>query len=132
MSFFAGQRLTASLLQSLFAPAWTSLTLQNSWQGNADNANGVYYRLLPLENTVEIIGDIYNTTATGNSVCATLPASCEPSVSLNFPAAWNNYGGTAHNVPWINVSTAGAIQVTGIEVANKTIFFYFRMPLGNL
>ena len=111
---------------------WHQATpLSNSWAASGGVA-GLFYRLLPF-GVVEVIGDIVNTTATGNSVCFTLPAGYRPAVNQNHPAAWNNpVASNSASVPWISFQTSGAIQITGIESANHEIFFHFFAPLGTL
>jgi hypothetical protein len=133
VTFFAGQRLTAALLNALANPgAWQTATLLNSWTGSGSSANGLFYR----KNTsgdVDIVADIINATATGNSICATLAAGFTPSAGQNFPATWNNPAGSnSATPPWINVNTSGNVTVTGIESANKEIMFSFTVRLGAL
>ena len=109
---------------------WHSATLLNSWAGSGSGVNGLFYRMLPLgDGIVEIIADIQNATATGNSVCFTLPSGYQPSVSSNHPAAINNFN-TAVSVPWINIATNGNVQITGIPSANHEIFFHIFVPLN--
>jgi len=113
---------------------WHTATLQNGWTAPSGVA-GVYYQLLPwgLGGTVEVIGDVQHATATGNSVFATLPAGYTPGGSQNHPAAWNNpVASNSASVPWVNVSSGGALQMTGIEQANHETFFHIFIPLGTL
>lgn len=114
---------------------WHQATpLLNSWAGSG-GVGGLFYRLLPIGPTglVEVIGDIVNTTATGNSVCFTMPVAYRPTTAQNHPASWNNpQASNAASAPWITYLVNGGIQVTGIEAANKEIFFHFLAPLGNL
>lgn len=111
---------------------WHQITsLSNSWTGSGGGVNGVFYRTLPFGLT-EVIGDIINTTATGNSNFATLPAGA-PSTNQNHPAAWNNpVTSNSASPPWVAVNTGGTLQMTGIEVANKEIFFHILIPTGSL
>jgi hypothetical protein len=131
-TFTAGQRLTASLLNALATPGdWQEATLINSWEGGgAGDVNGLYYRL-NTSGDVDIIGDIINASATGNSVCAVLAAGYIPSVSQNLPAQWNDpQSSNSPTPPWVNVLTSGDIQISGIEVADKEIFFSFTVRMG--
>jgi hypothetical protein len=118
----------------VFQPeTWHPATpLSNSWAGSG-GVGGLFYRATP-DGEVELLGDIINATATGNSVCYTLPAGYRPATSVNVGGInWNNpQASNAASVPWLNVSTGGAIQVTGIEVADKEIFFRVKFPLGTL
>lgn len=112
---------------------WHSGTLLNSWAGSGSGVNGLWYRLLPWGpgGAVEIIADITNTTATGNSVCFTLPTGYIPATTQNHPAAINDFN-TPVSIPWVNVATSGNVQITGIPVANKEIFFHIFVPLDTL
>lgn len=110
---------------------WQTASLINSWTGSGTGVNGLFYRI-SIFNEVEIIADIINTTATGNSFCFVLPAGYVPTVGLqNHPAGWNNPAtSNSASVPWVTVVNTGGIQVTGIEVANKGIFFHIFAVLG--
>jgi hypothetical protein len=114
---------------------WHTAALAAGWAASGGVA-GLFYRLVPdgtFAGTVEVIADIINATATGNSVCFTLPAGYRPAAGQNHPAAWNDVlASNSPSIPWVNVSTGGAIQVTGIEVANKEIFFHIFIPLSAL
>jgi hypothetical protein len=107
--------------------------LENGWVGSGGGVNALFYQLLPwgVNGVVEIIGDIQNSTATGNSVCATLPTGYQPTSGQNHPAFWNNpTSSNSASPPWVNVQSNGNIQITAIEVANKEIFFHIFVPLG--
>jgi hypothetical protein len=111
---------------------WHQAALSNSWAGSGSGVNGLFYRLTP-DNETEIILDLLHATATGNSVCATLPAGYRPATAINLPLAWNNpQASNSASPPWLNVSTGGALQITGIETANKEIFGRVKFPLGSL
>jgi hypothetical protein len=114
---------------------WHQATpLTGTWTGGGGGVNGLFYRLLPIgAGLVEVIGDILNTTATGNSNCFTLPAAYRPGTAQNHPAGWNDpLTSNSPSVPWISYQTNGNVQVTGIEVADKEIFFHHFIPLGTL
>jgi hypothetical protein len=115
---------------------WHQATpLTGTWAGGGGGVNGLFYRLLPIgAGLVEVIGDILNTTATGNSNVFTLPAGYRPTgTPQNHPAGWNDpLASNSPSVPWISYQTSGVVQVTGIEVANKEIFFHHFIPLGAL
>lgn len=110
---------------------WHSASLINSWSGSGGGVNGLFYRILPFgDGLVEIIADIVNATATGNSICFTLPSGYRPAHAQNQPAGWNNpVASNSATVPWVFVNTNGDIQITAIEVANKGIFFHIFVPL---
>ena len=104
--------------------------LINGWAGSGSGVNGLRYRLTP-ESELEIEADIINATFAppGNSVCLHLPAGWIPGTSRNRPAAWNNpQANNSASPPWVNVN-GGAIQLTGIEAANKEIFFHIWVPM---
>ena len=106
-------------------PGWTTATLINGWTGSGGRG-GLFYRYT-TDYHVEIMGDIIN-SVTGNSNCFQLPTGYRPPFSANYPAGWNNSGGTTP--PWIFIDTAGDIQVTGIATASKEIFFHIFLPLS--
>lgn len=112
------------------AGAWQTASLVNSWTSSSEGVNGFYYRLLPF-GMLEIIADIINTTATGNSQCFTLPSGFIPGTgSMNFPAGWNNPAtSNSASVPWVNITNTGVVQITGIESANHPIFFHILAPI---
>lgn len=121
---------TWTLAGGLANGSWTQATLSNSWAGSGSGVNGLFYRLT-ADNEVEILFDIRHATATGNSVCATLPVTL--AASGNQAAAWNNpVTSNAASVPWIFIGTNGVVQITGIEAANKPIFGRAKFPIGAL
>jgi len=119
----------ASSSVALTSETWHTATLINSWAASSGIV-GLKYRLT-ASNHVEIIADIINTTATGNSTCFVLPSGYIPATgTMNFPAGWNNVASSnSASAPWVNVSNTGSIQITGISVANKEIFFHIFVPL---
>lgn len=114
--------------------SWHPGALINGW-GASNGVAGLFYQKVPLGSggAVWVEGDIVNATATGNSICAVLPPGYRPSTPFNRPAGWNDPAASnSASVPWVSVDTAGNIQITGIEAANKEIFFGFLIPLGAL
>jgi hypothetical protein len=110
-------------------------SLLNSWASSGESPNGVngfFYRLLPLgtSGTVEIIADIINASAIGNSVIFDLPSGYWPAFNQNHSTGWNNPGSTSP--PWVNVNTAGTVELYGIETADKATFFHIFVPLESL
>lgn len=64
----AGQRLTAALLG---VPAWTQMTLMNSWSNYAGAPAG-QYRWWQLTNELEVIGTLSHASVSGTSqFCST-------------------------------------------------------------
>jgi hypothetical protein len=109
---------------------WHTAALINGWAGSGVGVNGLRYRVVP-GGELEIEADIINAgfVPPGNSVCFNLPAGWIPGTTRNRPASWNNpQVNNAASAPWVNVNGA-AIQVTGIEAANKEIFFHFWVPI---
>jgi Concanavalin A-like lectin/glucanases superfamily len=108
---------------------WQTASLINSWSASGGGVNGIRYRLLPSQ-LIEIEGDIINVTATGNSICMTLPAAYAPAGARNNVAFWNNVtSSNSASPPWIFTDVSGNVQVTGISVANKGIFFHIFVPV---
>lgn len=109
---------------------WHKATLINGWAGSGSGVNGLFYRLKE-DVEVELLGDIINTTATGNSTCFTLPAGYRPlTAAVNLEAGWNDPAASnSASVPWLNIGLSGNVQVTAIQVANKEIFFRRKFPL---
>ncbi len=113
------------------AESWQAATLKNSWAASGGGVNGVRYRMLPIgAGLIQVEGDIINTTATGNSVCATMGTGYHPPAGRNFPCGWNNPAvNNSASAPWVFVDTSGNIQITGLEVANKGLFFQGFVPM---
>jgi hypothetical protein len=107
--------------------------LSGTWAGSGSGVNGLFYQVSPDNRFVDVIGDLVNATATGNSTVFTLPAGYRPATAVNLQAGWNNPAASnSASPPWLNISTGGVMQLTGIEVADKEIFFSVRFPLGSL
>lgn len=123
-----GANQTYVILGAPVSPGgWIVLSLLNSWTGSGGGVNCVRFRLLDAH--IEVQGDVINLTATGNSVCAQLPAGCRPGLSANYPAGWNNPQlNNAASAPWLFADTSGNLQVTGLQVANKPVFFHQLLP----
>jgi hypothetical protein len=117
------------------AESWHPASLINSWAASGNGVNGLWYRKVPFGPTgmLEIIADIQN-NVTGNSTCFNLPAAYQPATSQNHPAAWNHpQASNSASLPWVFISSStGAVQITGIEVANVPIFFHIFVPLETL
>jgi hypothetical protein len=129
---FGGTPLLVVTQQGLFRDSFHQATLAGSWAGSGSGANGLYYSLT-AEQECEIIADIQHPTATGNSICFTLPAGYIPANATNHPAGWNDPAASnSATPPWVYVDQSGNVQVTGIEVANKPIFFHIFVPLRSL
>lgn len=108
---------------------WHPLALINGWAGSGGGVNGIFYKLLATGD-VHIVGDILNSLAVGNSVCAVWPAGYAPGSVFNFPASWNNpVANNSASAPWVNANPAN-LEVVAIEAANYPIFFEFMMPLA--
>lgn len=110
---------------------WHTATLINNWAGSGSGVNGLRYRVAPWGDEIEIEADIINAVFVppGNSTCFVLPAGWRPSANRNRPAGWNNpQVNNSATVPWVFVDTAGNVTVTGIEAANKQVFFHVWVP----
>jgi Domain of unknown function (DUF4082) len=107
-------------------PSWTSATLINGWSASGGGVNGIFYRY-NVNGEIEVMGDIIHTSATGNSVAATLPITGP--YNMNHQGAWNNVAASnSASAPWIFTDTSGNIQITGISVANHEVFFHIFIP----
>lgn len=113
--------------------SWHAATLINGWTGSGSGVNGAWYRYNGVGET-EVIFDIVNTTATGNSQFMTLPAAYSPATNQNHGGVnWNNPQlNNSPSVPWVFVGFGGGVQLTAIEVANKSLFGYIKIPLAAL
>lgn len=110
---------------------WKTATLINSWGGGGNGINGLRYRMVPIGiGCIQIQGDILNATATGNSTCFTMPAGYHPLNPQNHDASWNDPQiNNSPTPPWVFVGTNGDIDIIGIQVANKEIFFDILVPM---
>lgn len=113
------------------AETWQTATLINGWTGTGGGVNGIRYRMLPLfGGLIEVEGEVINATATGNSTAATMGSFYRPPANRNHPASWNNpQASNAASAPWVFTDTSGNISITGIQVANKGIFFHIFIPM---
>jgi hypothetical protein len=92
------------------------VAFQNSW---ADSGHGdpCAYRIQPLTNQVEIIGDLSVPTFSSDSVIFQLPSAFQPAVIQSFPAIIITSTGTvAVQTPRIYVAANG-----NVEAANSSI-----------
>jgi hypothetical protein len=107
-----------------------SATMINGWAGSGGGPNGLWY-WIDAEGELRLIGDIINAAAVGNSIIFNLPSGYIPQTTQNLPAGWNDPAvNNSASVPWVNVAAGtGAVQMTGIEVANKEIFFNLKIPM---
>lgn len=130
---FGGAVAATMTSAGLTADSWHQATLAGSWTGSGSGVNGLFYTRT-VDGDVRIKADIINATATGNSTCFTLPSGYIPATSQNFGGVgWNNpQPNNSASLPWVFVSSSGAVQLTGIEVANRQLFFDVRAPLGAL
>jgi hypothetical protein len=132
MIFEFGGAPAVTLRQTGFVSSdgWHSASLINGWGSSGGGVGGLFYQRT-VDNQVRVIGDIVNLSVTGNSTCFTLPPGYAPSRNSNHPAAWNNTAST-QQPPWVFIDTSGNIQITGINAADKEIFFDISMPLSGL
>jgi hypothetical protein len=134
MVFEFGGAIAVTLTQNGFVSgdSWHSASLINGWSGSGVGANGLFYQRT-ADAQVRVIGDIINSSATGNSTCFTLPAGYHPGTAQNRPASWNNPASSnSATTPWVAVNTSGDVVIAGIEVANRQIFFDVSLPLAAL
>ena len=92
-TILAGQRLLAA---TLGMPGWTAFSLLNSWTNVGGGAVTAQYRVWPLTNEMEIIGQIQHSSTSGTSQIATLavnPAS-QQSVPIKWITATNSFAST--------------------------------------
>ena len=116
----AGQKLTSALLGD---PAWTAMTLLNSWSniGEVD----AQYRLWEMTNELEVIGRISHASTSGNSQIATmtnLPASLQRRALQEYSAT--NVFVAAVNTPHLELSTAGVLQFINLVAGTTSASFH--------
>lgn len=123
-------------ITGLYVGAWTPAELASGISASGSGVNGLWYRTVPILNSVEIMGDIMS-SSTGSPSIATLTVGDLYSsvIPENFPAGLNqtyDYSGsssvTAASPPWIYVlqesSDSIGVYLIGVEVANTEIFFH--------
>jgi hypothetical protein len=116
----AGQDLTALLLG---VPAWTGMSLLNGWTNTGGGQPTAQYRLWPLINEVEIIGNISAGTLTNNTTIATLPntpGSLQKVCVMMVDAAVT----LAAGVPLLYVDTGGNLKIFGMPGATTDAGFH--------
>lgn len=116
----AGQKLTSALLG---VPAWTAMSLLNSWSniGEVD----AQYRVWELTNELEVIGRISHGSTSGTSQIATmtsLPASLQRA-ALQEWSATNSYASTT-GTPQLELSTAGVLQLLFLPAGTTSLSFH--------
>ncbi len=127
MTFEFGGTVATTLKKTggFTSPVWTAATLINGWSASG-GISGIYYRY-NINGEIEVMGDVIHTSATGNSVAATIPIAGP--YNMNHQASWNNVAASnSASAPWVFTDTSGDIQITGISVANKEIFFHIFIP----
>lgn len=93
---------------------WHLMTLQNAWTNRGTGYARAAYRLLPSNNTVEIIGDITHASISGTSQIATLPSAYTPKVGQVIDGSVDGASGQLY------VDSTGAVTLFSL-VAGTTI-----------
>jgi len=118
----AGQDLTAALLG---VPAFTAMSLLNSWVNVGAGFVTAQFRVWPLINQVEVVGAIANGTITNGTAIATLtstPASIQDIPMLIIGGSPS--GGTAGVTPLLRLQTSGSLQVFDIPTSTTQVMFH--------
>lgn len=122
-----GQVQTAALLG---IPAWTGITLLNSWTNGGGTEVNAQYRLWQLNNSAEIIGNIVHASISGTSQIATLPYTPSSTLRIGLDA-WSatNAFATATVTPILQLTTAGVLNAVNLPSGTTNITFHAWFPL---
>jgi hypothetical protein len=90
------------------SPAWTALTLVNSWANVAGRRPAGYRKVM---DSVQVEAQITTGTATDGTTLFTLPAGCRPAFDLVFPVAASPNAAltTTSAVPRISISASTGV-----------------------
>lgn len=120
---------TVTSPSTVVTDTWQTASLSNSWSGSANGVQGIRYRRT-TDQKIEIEGDIFNSTLTGNSICTTMTSNYHPPVQRNIPAIINQAAASnSASQPWIFVNTDGTIEVVSYQIMGAEIFFQGYVPL---
>jgi hypothetical protein len=122
-SVLPGQRLTAALLGM---PAWTPMTLINSWTNFSGSAAG-QYRYWELTNELEVIGCIQHASISGTSqFCQTFTSNLPNSRQRDIAAEIILTG-----TPTLQVSygTNGILEFAALHTGSTVVEFHCWLSL---
>ena len=118
----AGQKLTSALLGD---PAWTAMTLLNSWSniGEVD----AQFRVWELTNELEVIGRISHASISGGgtsqiATMTSLPASLQRRALQEWSAT--NVFASATGTPHLELTTGGSLTLVALQPGTTSLSFH--------
>ena len=116
----AGQRARA---EDVSPTAWAAMTLLNSWSNTGGGVVTAQWRVLPLENMLEVIGNIVHANIAGGGASQIATMTDTPASQQNFlcnvTATANLYASSTPQMPRLLLTTAGALFLENLP-ANTT------------
>lgn len=106
---------------------WHNLSLINSWSVRS-GGYAARYRLT-ADNCVEVVGEISNSSISGTSQIATLPAGYTPTYNQDVPIGWSSTSGPTSS-PTLFLSTSGNLTLFNLPSGTTLVQFSARFPLG--
>ena len=104
--------------------AWAAMTLLNSWSNTGGGVVTAQWRVLPLENMLEVIGNIAHASISGASQIATMTST--PATQQNFlcnTTSTNVYVSTAQ-MPRLLLTTSGGLFLENLPAATTGADFH--------
>jgi hypothetical protein len=111
----AGSRILAAVLSP---GPWLPMTLINTWTNYGAGYSTGQYRLVPLINEVEVIGNLSHASTSGNSVFWTIPAGFIPASNQIVCATGSPSGAE------IGALSTGSLEVFTMPAATTLIQFH--------
>lgn len=120
----AGQKLTSELLGM---PAWTAMSLINSWSNTGGGKVDAQYRWWPLINELEVIGVVTHASISGNSQFCSTFASYLPASTLIDLA----HEAVLSGQPTVEVSydPTGVLQFIALPSGSTRVAFHCWLSL---
>lgn len=114
---------TQTAQTTVLTDTWHRVTVfDNGWAASGGNANGMAYRLT-TDQELEIVFEMINATAVGNSLVITFTGPAVPAIPQNLCIEWNNpQANNSASQPWAFIDASGNFSFIGIQVANKPMF----------
>jgi hypothetical protein len=119
----AGTRALSSVVGM---PAWTAMSLLNSWS-NTSGEVAAQYRVWPLTNELEVIGAISHASISGGSQIATMTGTAVPnSGQRRMLDVWSatNVFASATATPHLQLQTSGVLQLLDMVAGTTSVWFH--------